>query len=195
MEKDPRDRYRDGDTLAQALENYMRSAVRRTGVGGGAGLAFSGLNSGAGPSVLLGVGPRAGAISGPGVPGPISAPGVGARAWVLQAGPDARSGLLSGAAVVSDTRVGAERDGRGGHTPGPPMYGRDDLHDNDPTVRDFDNDRQDWGGFGEVGLPGPTSRMGARRLRAALYALRPSRRDGAWPRRQRRRAQNAGAAA
>jgi len=158
MEKDPRDRYRDGDTLAQALENYMRTAVRRTG----AGLASGGPNSGAGPSVRPGAGLRPGAISGPGVPGPISAPGAGRAGLGAQMGPNARSGLLSGAAVVSDPRVGAERDGRDGHISGPPIFGRDDLHDDDPTVRDFDNDRQDWGGFGDVGLPGPTSRMGAR---------------------------------
>jgi len=166
MEKDPRDRFRDGDTLAQALENYMRTAVRRTGVGGGAGLPAGGLNSGPGPSVRLSGGARPGAISGPGVPGPISAPGAARGALGAQVGPNARSGLLSGAAVASDPRVGAERDGwdgRDGRVIGPPTMGRDDLHDDDPTVRDFDNDRQDWvGGFGEVGLPGPTSRMGAR---------------------------------
>ncbi len=170
MEKDPRDRYRDGDTLAQALENYMRTAVRRTGVGGGTGLAAGGLNSGAGPSVRPGANGRPGAISGPGVPGPISAPG--ARSGLgAQVGPMARSGLLSGAAVASDPRVGAERDGwDGGHISGPPVLGRDDLHDDDPTVRDYDNDGPDWGGgFGEIGLPGPTSRMGGARPYAPPY--------------------------
>ncbi len=37
LEKDPRDRYRDGDTLAYALDNLARSTGRRSGVSAAAG--------------------------------------------------------------------------------------------------------------------------------------------------------------
>lgn len=159
MEKDPRDRYRDGNTLAQALESYMRGSVRRPGAAGGASLGL-GPNSGAGPSVRSG--PRPGAISGPGAPGPISAPMAGRAGLGAQLGPNARSGLLSSAAVASDPRVGSERDGRGGRISDPPYAGRLGPEDDDITVRDGAEGGRDWGGYGEYGFPGPTGRMGAR---------------------------------
>ncbi|HLY32414.1 MAG TPA: protein kinase, partial [Ktedonobacterales bacterium] len=119
MAKEPRDRYKDGDHLAQALESFMRGAMRRSSPG---------LMSGAGPA-----GRASGGLGAPGavsMPGGRSMPGMGAG----PSGPTMRSGLLNGTAVASDPRVGAR--GSGYLEPPPIEPGLPD----EPTIADYEGD-------------------------------------------------------
>ncbi len=119
MAKDPRDRYKDGDRLAQALESYMREAVR---------------SPGSGPAA------RGGGL---GVLGPVSMPGARSMPGVVAgpSGPNLRSGLISGvngATIPSEPRIGGYRaEGRGVKI-GPPSLLDDPTTSDEPTIEDYD---------------------------------------------------------
>jgi serine/threonine-protein kinase len=118
LEKDPRDRFRDGDALAYALENFERRPSGRP-AGPAPGRAGAPLSLPADPRPLPGYGPAAfgasGARSGPSRgPAPVSGP-IGRRSSPNLGGGGRELDMSRGGREVEGARGGREVDGpRGG---------------------------------------------------------------------------------
>ena len=130
LEKDPQARFRDGDTLAAALDNFLRTPARRPGVASGVGEATrshgpNGYNGPSGPNM-----PRAAGPSGP-------RPGV-------------YPGGMGGQAPTSGPRARAPMSVSG--RPGMPVGGMGDG----PTVDGYDPYRYDDMAMSPPNPGGPT---------------------------------------